>query len=75
MNPGQKMFYEFFMERVQEGKEEEAKALLLKNFELQEKGGFTKEYLTTIMPQYFELVKPEAVGELKDAMAHFGSRL
>lgn len=54
MNPGQKMFYEFFMERVQEGKEEEAKALLLKNF---------------------ELVKPEAVGELKDAMAHFGSRL
>jgi len=35
MNPGQEMFYNFFMQRVAEGKEEEAKALLNAGFEKQ----------------------------------------
>lgn len=75
MNQGQQMFYGFFMARVKEGREEEAKALLLHNFELQEKGLFTKEYLADTMPRYFDLVKHEAVEELKNAMAHFGGKL
>lgn len=75
MKEGQKMFYDFFMARVKEGKEEEAKELLLHNFELQDQGEFTKEYLDRTLPKYFDLIKPEAIAELKEAMAHFGSRL
>jgi hypothetical protein len=75
MNPGQEMFYNFFMERVIEGKEEEAKALLHTGFEMQAKGTFNAEYLKEAMPKYFDLIKPEFVNDLKNAMAHFGGNL
>lgn len=75
MNPGQEMFYNFFMERVQENKREEADALLKKGFELQEKGSFDRAYLMEVMPRYMELIKPDALDEVKEAMAHFASRL
>lgn len=75
MNPGQQMFYNFFMERVTKGKEEEAKALLNTGFEKQAAGTFDSNYLKEMMPKYFELIKPEFVEDLKNAMAHFGGNL
>ncbi len=75
MNPGQAMFFNFFMERVKEDKKEEAKALLEAGFARQDAGTFDKEYLGETMPKYFELIKPEAMDELKEAMSHFASRM
>jgi hypothetical protein len=75
MNQGQEMFYNFFIERAKDDKKEEAKKLLMEGFTRQEEGTFDKEYLQNIMPQYFDLIKPEAVEELKQAMQHFASRL
>lgn len=75
MNQGQEMFYNFFIERAKDDKKEEAKKLLMEGFIRQEEGTFDKEYLQNIMTQYFDLIKPEAVEELKQAMQHFASRL
>jgi hypothetical protein len=75
MNPGQKMFYDFFMERTKEDSKEEAERLLKTGFAKQDEGTFDKAYLDEVMPKYFELIKPEAVDELKDAMAQFASRI
>lgn len=75
MNPGQEMFYNFFIERTIKGKEEEAKALLNTGFEKQAAGTFDKAYLEEVMPKYFELIKPECIEELQKAMAHFGGNL
>jgi hypothetical protein len=75
MNQGQEMFYNFFIERAKDDKKEEAKKLLMEGFVRQDAGTFDKEYLQNIMPQYFDLIKPEAVEELKQAMQHFASRL
>ncbi|AFL99246.1 MULTISPECIES: hypothetical protein [Desulfitobacterium] len=75
MNQGQELFYNFFMERVKEDKQDEAKALLEKGFAKQAEGTFDQSYLQEVMPKYFELLKPEAVEEFKKAMAHFSSTL
>lgn len=75
MNPGQKMFFDFFIERTKEDRKEEAKALLEAGFAKQDAGTFSKEYLEEVMPKYFALIKPEAVEDLKGAMANFASRL
>lgn len=75
MNQGQEMFYNFFMERAKDDRKEEAKALLEEAFARQAAGTFDKDYLQEIMPEYFAVIKPEAVEELKEAMEHFASRL
>lgn len=69
------MFYDFFLERTKDDKKEEAKILLEEGFIRQDEGAFDKEYLEEVMPRYFELIKPEAAEELKDAMNSFSSRL
>lgn len=71
MNPGQEQFFNFFMQRVINGKEEEAKALLDVGFEKQANGTFDSAYLNAAMPKYFALIKPEFVDDLQNAMAHF----
>ena len=75
MNTGQEQFYNFFMQRVINGKEEEAKALLHTGFEMQAKGTFDSTYLNEAMPKYFALIKPEFVDDLQNAMAHFRSNV
>lgn len=75
MNQGQEMFYNFFIERAKDDKKEEAKKLLEEGFARQDAGTFDKAYLQEIMPQYFAVIKPEAVEEFKQAMEHFASRL
>lgn len=75
MNPGQKMFYDFFIDRAQEDKKDEARALLEESFSRQAAGTFNMAYLQEVMPKFFQVVKPEAIDEVKEAMNHFASRL
>lgn len=75
MNEGQQRFYEFVMERVQEGKEEEIKAIMSESFKRQQEGIFTKEYMTEIVPKMIMLLKPECVEEFKNAAQHMSSQL
>ncbi|MGF7145621.1 hypothetical protein HNQ56_004064 [Anaerotaenia torta] len=75
MNPGQEMFYHFFMERARDDKKEEAKSLLEDSFARQAAGTFDMAYFQEIMPKFYAVVKPETVNEIKEAMDHFASRL
>lgn len=75
MNPGQQQFYTFLMERVRDDKKDEAHALLEDSFSRQAAGTFDKTYLDEIMPKFYEIVKPEAIEDLKAAMSLFASRL
>jgi hypothetical protein len=75
MNPGQKMFYDFFIDRALEDKKDEARGLLEESFARQAAGTFNMAYLQEIMPKFFSVVKPEAIDEVKEAMNHFASRL
>jgi hypothetical protein len=75
MNPMQKQFSDFFIERTREDKKEEARAVLEADFAHQDAGIFDKTYLEELMPKYFELIKPEFESDLKAAMASFSLRL
>lgn len=75
MNPGQKLFYDFIMERAKDEKKAEAKALLGEGFSRQAAGTFDKGYFQEIVPRILDLIKPEAVNEVKAAMEDFGTRL
>lgn len=75
MNQGQEMFYNFFIERVEDNKKEEAKLLLEDSFAKQAAETFDMAYFQEIMPRFFAIVRPEAVEEVKEAMHHFASRL
>lgn len=75
MNPGQQQFYNFFMERVQEDKVEEAKAIMLENFKLQDEGKFTLEHMQQNAPKMISLIKSEFVEEFKKAAAHMSATL
>jgi hypothetical protein len=70
-NEGQKKFFDFILERVQNEKEEEAKALLEESFSKQADGTFTAEYSQEIIPKYIAILKPEYVEEVKNIMINF----
>jgi ketol-acid reductoisomerase len=75
MNEGQQKFYDFVMERVKEGKEEEIKAIMNESFKRQQEGTFTKEYMAETVPEMILLLKPECVEEFKKAAEHMNSQL
>jgi hypothetical protein len=72
MNEGQKNFFDFILERIKPGKEEEVKALLEEGFSKQADGTFTPEYMQGIVPKYLEMLKPENVEEVKNVLMNFG---
>ena len=72
MNPGQEKFFKFIMERVRDGKQEDAKALLNESFGKQAKGTFNAEYLKGFIPKMTGLLKPENIEEVKTVMSQFG---
>ncbi|TCQ08102.1 hypothetical protein [Serpentinicella alkaliphila] len=51
MNQGQKLFYNFFIERVQDDKKEVAIVLLEDGFKRQAEGTFNLTYFQEIMPK------------------------
>jgi len=72
MNPGQEKFFKFIMEKVRDGKQEDAKALLNESFSKQANGTFNAEYLKGFIPKMIGLLKPESIEEVKTVMSQFG---
>ncbi len=71
MNQGQEQFYNFILERVQDEKQEEAKALLTEGFDKQADGTFNPEYMQSYIPRMISLLKPECIEEVKGIMTQF----
>jgi hypothetical protein len=75
MNPGQEQFFHFILERVTPESQESIKAVLLENFKKQAEGTFTREEMQATQTALMKVLKPEAVEEVKTAMAHFSSQM
>ncbi|WP_251551087.1 hypothetical protein [Neobacillus muris] len=68
---GQEMFLNFIIERVQEGKEEEARAILAENFKKLEAGTFTQADIAAFVPKMISIIKPEKLAELQAVAMQF----
>ncbi|WP_310603686.1 hypothetical protein [Anaerosporobacter sp.] len=75
MNPGQEQFYNFIVDRVQDEHKDAVRTLMQDNFKKQDEGTFTFETLTETQNALMTMLKPEAVEEVKGAMAHFASQM
>ena len=75
MNAGQEQFFMFILERVQAGQKDAAKDLLNDNFQKQASGTFTRDDMLKTQAELMRMIKPEAVEELKTAMAHFAAQM
>lgn len=73
MNQGQEKFLGFILERVQEDKVEEAKALLADNFKKQADGSFTQADISQFIPKMLAILKPDKVEEVLTVMKQFAS--
>ncbi|HDK7163672.1 TPA: hypothetical protein PTV74_001259 [Clostridium botulinum] len=71
MNQGQEKFLGFILERVEEDKAEEAKALLADNFKKQAEGNFTHDDITQFIPKMAMLLKPDKIEEVQTVMKQF----
>lgn len=68
---GQEMFLNFILQRVQEGKEDEAREILLENFRKQDEGTFSLEEVQQFVPKMITLLKPEKLEEVKAVVMQF----
>ncbi len=75
MLEGQLKFLDFFLNNTIEGKEEEAKAILVKSFADQETEALSLQEFKKLQEKLFPLIKPEKLNEVKVAMAHFAQSL
>lgn len=71
MEQGQLKFKTFILERVGEGHEEEATALLEGNFAKQREGNFTPADALAFATEIFPLLKPEHLAEVKAILTQF----
>ena len=75
---GQEMFLNFILQRVQEGKEDEAKEILLENFKKQDEGTFSQEDIQEYIPKMISLLKPDKLEEVyavvKQFSGNFGNK-
>ncbi|CAM5732991.1 MULTISPECIES: hypothetical protein [Niallia] len=68
---GQEKFLAFILQRVQEGKEEEAKTILMDNFRKQDEGTFSKNDIEQFLPKMISLIKPERLEEIQAVVKQF----
>ncbi|MGG1677985.1 hypothetical protein ACIFOT_19830 [Neobacillus sp. NRS-1170] len=68
---GQEMFLNFILQRVQEGKEEEAKEILTENFRKQNEGTFSQDDIQQFIPKMISLLKPEKLDEVQAVVKQF----
>jgi hypothetical protein len=68
---GQEMFLNFILQRVQEGKENEAKEILVENFKKQDEGTFSQDDIQEFVPKMISLIKPEKLDEIKAVVKQF----
>lgn len=74
MNPGQQKFKSFILERVKDGEQEKAEALLAESFQKLDERGFDQGYLMSFAPRMKSLLKPEHIEEVEAIMEEFGSK-
>ncbi len=72
MDNGPKMFFDFIMERTQDGKREEMAAALGELFRPPQEGGFDPDSFRKGMEAITSMLKPEAVKEFQRMMNPFG---
>lgn len=72
MNQGQEKFFNFILERVVDGKHDEAKALLKQGFAKQADGTFDMAFINEFSSKLFPIIKPEFVDEVKSVIANDG---
>ena len=75
MNQGQEQFYNFILERVQEGKQDDAKSLLSESFAKQADGSFNTEYMENFIPRMMAILKPECIEEVQNIMREFSQNM
>ncbi|NRD79152.1 hypothetical protein HPT25_17480 [Bacillus sp. BRMEA1] len=68
---GQEMFLNFILQRVQEGKEDEAREILIENFKKQDEGTFSMDDIQQFVPKMISLLKPEKLEEVKAVVMQF----
>lgn len=68
---GQEMFLNFILQRVQEGKEEEAKEILTDNFRKQNEGTFSQDDIQQFIPKMISLLKPDKLEEVQTVVKQF----
>ena len=68
MENGQKMFFDFIMERTQDGKQEAMKAALEEFFKPPQEGMFDPDAFRKRIEAITSLLKPEAVPEFQRMM-------
>lgn len=71
---GQEMFLNFILQRVQEGKEDEAREILAENFKKQDEGTFTKEDIEQFIPKMMNIIKPEKIEEIQAVAKQFSQK-
>lgn len=67
----QEKFLNFILERVQEGKEDEAKEILTENFRKQDEGTFSIEDVQQLVPKMLTLLKPDKIEEIAAVAKQF----
>ena len=75
MLEGQWKFLDFVLNDTIEGKENEAKEILVKSFADQETDALSLGDFKKLQESLFPLIKPEKLNEVKVAMAHFAQSL
>lgn len=71
---GQEKFLNFILQRVQEGKEAEAREILVENFKKQAEGTFTKEDVEQFIPKMMTILKPEKIEEVQAVAKQFANK-
>ena len=67
----QEMFLNFILQRVQAGKEDEAKEILMENFRKQDEGTFTQEDIAQFVPKMLSLLNPDKIEEIQAIAKQF----
>lgn len=75
MNKGQEDFLGFLLERVADEGKDKVKDLMSDAFQKHSEGKFDLAELSKLAPKLHELVKPEHLNDVKQAMEHFAGSL
>ena len=73
MNNKQEQFLNYILKRVQDGKVDEAQALINENFKKQEAGTFTHADIGEFIPKITMLIKPNHVDEVHNVIQEFAA--
>ena len=73
MNNKQEQFLNYILKRVQDGKIDEAQALINENFKKKEAGTFNRADIGEFIPKIPMLIKPNHVDEVHNVIQEFAA--